>query len=49
MYVFGVGDTLKALKMGAIKILIMWENLEINMYILKNSVTSEILIKHLNK
>nr|POF26591.1 eukaryotic peptide chain release factor subunit 1-3 [Quercus suber] len=48
-YVVGVDDTLKALEMGAVKILIVWENLDINRYVLKNSTTVEIIIKHLNK
>ncbi len=48
-YVFGVDDTLKALEMGAVEILIVWENLDINRYVLKNSATGEIIIKHLNK
>ena len=29
--------------------LIVWENLEINRYVLKNTATGEIVIKHLNK
>ena len=48
-YVFGVDDTLKTLEMGAVEILIVWENLDINRYVLKNSTTGEIIIKHLNK
>ncbi|KAA8538031.1 hypothetical protein F0562_027389 [Nyssa sinensis] len=48
-YVFGVDDTLKALEMGAVETLIVWENLDINRYVLKNSSTGEIVIKHLNK
>ncbi|KAJ8618763.1 hypothetical protein MRB53_014949 [Persea americana] len=48
-YVFGVDDTLKALEMGAVETLIVWENLDINRYTLKNAVTAEIIIKHLNK
>ncbi|KAF3975383.1 hypothetical protein CMV_001368 [Castanea mollissima] len=48
-YVVGVDDTLKALEMGAVKILIVWENLDINRYVLKNSTNSEIIIKHLNE
>nr|XP_043621317.1 eukaryotic peptide chain release factor subunit 1-3-like [Erigeron canadensis] len=48
-YVFGVDDTLKALEMGAVEILIVWENLDINRYMLKNTTTGEIVIKHLNK
>ncbi|XVF23562.1 hypothetical protein REPUB_Repub13aG0049300 [Reevesia pubescens] len=48
-YVFGVDDTLKVMEMGVIETLIVWENLEINRYILKNSITNEVVIKHLNK
>ena len=39
-YCFGVVDTLKALEMGAIEILIVWENLDIIRYVLKNSATN---------
>ena len=35
-YCFGVDDTLKALEMGAVEILIVWENLETMRYSLKN-------------
>jgi len=35
--------------MGAVEILIVWENLDINRYVLKNGSTGEIVIKHLNK
>ncbi|EEF49287.1 eukaryotic peptide chain release factor subunit, putative [Ricinus communis] len=38
-----------ALEMGAVETLIVWENLDITRYVLKNSVTGEIVIKHLNK
>ncbi|KAJ7971819.1 Eukaryotic peptide chain release factor subunit 1-3 [Quillaja saponaria] len=48
-YVFGADDTLKALEMGAVETLIVWENLDVNRYVLKNSVTGEIVIKNLNK
>ncbi|KAF8020734.1 hypothetical protein BT93_G1235 [Corymbia citriodora subsp. variegata] len=48
-YVFGVDDTLKALEMGAVETLIVWENLDINRYVLKNRATGEILTKHLSK
>ncbi|XP_059626090.1 eukaryotic peptide chain release factor subunit 1-3-like [Cornus florida] len=48
-YVFGVDDTLKALEMGAVETLIVWENLDINRYLLKNSSTGEIVVKHFNK
>ncbi|PIA46059.1 hypothetical protein AQUCO_01600379v1 [Aquilegia coerulea] len=48
-YVFGVDDTLKALEMGAVETLIVWENLDITRYVLKNTATTETIIKHLNK
>ena len=48
-YVFGVDDTLKGLEMGAVETLIVWENLDIIRYVLKNNSTVEIVIKHLKK
>ncbi|KAK9934194.1 hypothetical protein M0R45_021346 [Rubus argutus] len=48
-YAFGVDDTLKALEMGAVELLLLWESLDINRYVLKNSATGEIIVKHLNK
>ncbi|KAJ4755804.1 Eukaryotic peptide chain release factor subunit 1-1 [Rhynchospora pubera] len=48
-YVFGVEDTLKALEMGAVDVLIVWENLDISRYTLKNATTGEIVIKHFTK
>ncbi|XP_057447147.1 eukaryotic peptide chain release factor subunit 1-3-like [Lotus japonicus] len=47
-YAIGVDETLKALEMGAIATLIVWENLDIYRYVLKNDVTGEIVIKHYN-
>lgn len=38
-YCFGVEDTLKALDMGAVEILIVWENLAIIRYVLRNPTT----------
>ena len=38
-YCFGVEDTLKALEMGSVEILIAWENLDIVRYVLKNHTT----------
>jgi len=40
-YCYGVKDTLYALDAGAVEILVVWENLEINRYVLKNNGTSE--------
>ncbi|KAI3849280.1 hypothetical protein MKX03_001679 [Papaver bracteatum] len=48
-YVSGVKDTLKALEIGAIKTLIVWENLDISRYVLKNSITGETSIHHFSK
>lgn len=36
MIVFGVEDTMKALELGAIDTILMYENLEINRYVIKN-------------
>jgi peptide chain release factor subunit 1 len=46
-YVFGVEDTLKALELGSVEILIAWENLDIMRYQLKNHTTAEDKILHL--
>ncbi|VVB16203.1 unnamed protein product [Arabis nemorensis] len=48
-YVFGVDDTLNALDSGAVETLIVWENLDINRYVLKNITTGKMVIKHFNK
>lgn len=44
-YCFGVDDTLRALEMGAVEILIVWENLDIMRYVLKNHQTDGKLYK----
>lgn len=36
-YVFGIDDTLKGLEMGAVETLIVWENLEVTRYVLRNA------------
>eukprot|EP00578_Thalassiosira_sp_NH16_P012599 CAMPEP_0181106368 /NCGR_PEP_ID=MMETSP1071-20121207/16494_1 /TAXON_ID=35127 /ORGANISM="Thalassiosira sp., Strain NH16" /LENGTH=459 /DNA_ID=CAMNT_0023189769 /DNA_START=2078 /DNA_END=3457 /DNA_ORIENTATION=- len=46
-YCFMIEDTLKALELGAVEDLIVWENLEMNRYVLRNSSTSEERIVHL--
>jgi peptide chain release factor subunit 1 len=40
-YCYGVKDTLKALEMGAVETLLLYENLEENRYIMKNNATGE--------
>ncbi|KAG0006137.1 Polypeptide release factor (eRF1) in translation termination [Entomortierella chlamydospora] len=47
-YCFGVEDTLKALDMGAVETLIVWENLDVSRVTLRNSA-GEIDIKHFTK
>jgi len=46
-YCFGIKDTLQALEMSAVGTLIVWENLTMMRYELKNSSTGEITVKHL--
>ena len=36
-YCFGIDDTLKALELGAVETLIVWENLDITRYALRNA------------
>ncbi|CAG8602596.1 1724_t:CDS:2, partial [Acaulospora colombiana] len=43
-YCFGVEDTLKALEMGAVETLIVWENMDITRYILRNAAGDEVII-----
>ncbi|KAI0807052.1 peptide chain release factor eRF/aRF subunit 1 [Fomes fomentarius] len=47
-YCFGIDDTLKALELGAVETLIVWENLDITRYVLRNAASEEIVI-HVNK
>ncbi|OQR78102.1 eukaryotic peptide chain release factor subunit 1-like [Tropilaelaps mercedesae] len=46
-FCFGVEDTLKGLEMGAVEILICWENLDTMRYVLKKSATEEQVVLHL--
>jgi len=48
-YCYGVTDTLYALDMGAVDILVVWENLEVNRYTLKNNAAGTEKILFLNK
>mmetsp|Transcript_22089 Transcript_22089/g.27089 ORF Transcript_22089/g.27089 Transcript_22089/m.27089 type:complete len:455 (+) Transcript_22089:193-1557(+) len=48
-FCFMVEDTFKALELGAIEHLIIWENLDIDRIILRNSSTSEETIVHLSQ
>jgi peptide chain release factor subunit 1 len=48
-YCFMIEDTLKALDLGAVEDLIIWDNLEINRFVLRNTSTGEERVVHLNK
>jgi peptide chain release factor subunit 1 len=48
MIVFGVEDTMKALEQGAIDIILLYENLEINRYVIKNPVKGDTKVLLLN-
>jgi peptide chain release factor subunit 1 len=48
-YCYGVADTLYALQLGAVETLIVWEDLFISRYVLKNNTTGEEKILHLTK
>ncbi|EJU05842.1 peptide chain release factor eRF/aRF subunit 1 [Dacryopinax primogenitus] len=43
-YCFGVDDTLKALEMGSVETLIVWENLDVTRYVLRNAAGEEIIV-----
>jgi len=43
-YCFGIEDTLKALELGAVETLIVWENLDITRYVLRNAAGEEIVV-----
>jgi peptide chain release factor subunit 1 len=47
-YCYGVDDTLRALEMGAVETLIVWENLGVQRYVLKNNTTGETKILFLS-
>ena len=36
-YCYGIADTLKALELGAVETLIVWENLDITRFVLRNA------------
>ncbi|KAJ3510432.1 hypothetical protein NLJ89_g4679 [Agrocybe chaxingu] len=43
-YCFGIDDTLKALELGAVETLIVWENLDTTRYVLRNAAGEEIVV-----
>jgi peptide chain release factor subunit 1 len=48
-YCFMVEDTLKALELGAVEELIIWDNLETQRFLLRNQSTGEEKVIYLNK
>eukprot|EP00892_Ulva_mutabilis_P010870 jgi/Ulvmu1/8155/UM040_0052.1 len=48
-YGFGVHDTLQLMEMSAVETLIVWENLDIDRLVLKNTSSGDEVIKFLNK
>ncbi|KAM3269919.1 hypothetical protein P3S67_029825 [Capsicum chacoense] len=44
-YVVGLDDTLKVLETGAVETLIVWENLDLTRYVLKNNSSGETMVK----
>lgn len=49
MYVFGVTDTLKALDLGALETMLLWEDLEIKRYEFRNPQTEKITVQFLTE
>jgi peptide chain release factor subunit 1 len=47
-YCFGVKDTLAALDLGAVKDLIVWENLDVTRYLFRHPTTQKEKVAHLN-
>jgi peptide chain release factor subunit 1 len=48
-YCFMVDDTLKGLDLGAVEDLIVWDNLDVNRFVVRNTSTGEEKVIHLNK
>jgi len=48
-YCFGVKDTLSALDLGAVKELIVWENLDVTRYVFRHPNSQEEKVIHLNE
>ncbi|KAF8352249.1 50S ribosomal protein L30e-like protein [Amanita rubescens] len=47
-YCFGIDDTLKALELGAVETLVVWENLDVTRYVLRNAA-GEVITVHADK
>jgi len=49
MIVFGVDDTMRAMEGGAVDLILLYEDLDINRYVIKNPVKGDTRILHLNE
>ena len=49
MIVFGVDDTMKAMEGGAVDLILLYEDLDINRYVIKNPVKGDTRVVHLNE
>jgi peptide chain release factor subunit 1 len=49
MVVFGVDDTMRAMEGGAVDLILLYEDLDINRYVIKNPVKGDTRILHLNE
>jgi len=48
LIVFGVDDTMKAMELGALECMLLFENIEVMRYEIKNPVTGEVKVHLLN-
>jgi len=46
--VFGCDDTMRAMEAGAVDLILLYEELEINRYVIKNPLKGDTKILHLN-
>ena len=49
MIVFGVADTMKALESSAVKTVIVWEDIEITRFEVRNPIKDETKVHYLNE
>ena len=48
MIVFGVEDTMKAMELGNLETMMLFENIEVSRYEIKNPVKDEVKVYYLN-
>jgi len=47
--VFGVDDTMRAMEGGAVDLILLYEDLDINRYVIKNPVKGDTRVLHLTE